>query len=171
MGAQKILQEIKSLENWVNLWKELDKKASALKEFIQLAEMEGDESFRNDIETELESVKSSVEEAEFKNMLSGRDDDKNCILSIHSGAGGTEAQDWAEMLMRMYLRWGEQNDFKMNILDMLEGDGAGIKSVSIEVQGEFAYGYLKAENGVHRLVGFLRLMRIKEDIPHSPLYL
>ena len=152
MGAQKILQEIKSLENWVNLWKELDKKAAALKEFIQLAEMEEDESFRNDIETELESVKSSVEEAEFKNMLSGRDDDKNCILSIHSGAGGTEAQDWAEMLMRMYLRWGEQNDFKMSILDMLEGDGAGIKSVSIEVQGEFAYGYLKAENGVHRLV-------------------
>ena len=152
MAAQKILQEIKSLENWVDLWKELDKKTSALKEFIQLAEMEEDESFRNDIETELESVKSSVEEAEFKNMLSGRDDDKNCILSIHSGAGGTEAQDWAEMLMRMYLRWGEQNDFKMSILDMLEGDGAGIKSVSIEVQGEFAYGYLKAENGVHRLV-------------------
>jgi peptide chain release factor 2 len=152
MGAQKILQEIKSLENWVSLWKELDKKATALQEFIQLAEMEEDESFRNDIETELTSVKESVEKAEFKNMLSGKDDDKNCILSIHSGAGGTEAQDWAEMLMRMYLRWGEQNDYKMNILDMLEGDGAGIKSVSIEVQGEFAYGYLKAENGVHRLV-------------------
>ncbi len=152
MGAQKILQEIKSLESWVNLWKEIDKKASALKEFIQLAEIEEDESFRNDIESELESVKQSLEEAEFKNMLSGQDDDKNCILSIHSGAGGTEAQDWAEMLMRMYLRWGEQNNFKMTILDMLEGDGAGIKSVSIEVQGEFAYGYLKAENGVHRLV-------------------
>lgn len=152
MAAQKILQEIKSLENWVNLWKELDKKASALKEFIQLAEMEEDESFRNDIESELDSVRSAVEEAEFKNMLSGKDDDKNCILTIHSGAGGTEAQDWAEMLMRMYLRYGEQNDFKMTILDMLEGDGAGIKSVSIEVQGEFAYGYLKAENGVHRLV-------------------
>ncbi len=152
MGAQKVLQEIKSLESWVNLWKELDKKASALKEFIQLAEMEDDESFRNDIESELNSVKKSLEEAEFKNMLSGHDDDKNCILSIHSGAGGTEAQDWAEMLMRMYLRWGEQNNFKMTILDMLEGDGAGIKSVSIEVQGEFSYGYLKAENGVHRLV-------------------
>ncbi len=152
MGAQKILQEIKSLENWVNLWKELDKKASALKEFIQLAEMEEDESFRGDMESELGSLKQAVEEAEFKNMLSGHDDDKNCILSIHSGAGGTEAQDWAEMLMRMYLRWGEQNDYKMTILDMLEGDGAGIKSVSIEVQGEFAYGYLKAENGVHRLV-------------------
>ncbi len=152
MGAQKILQEIKSLENWVNLWKEIDKKASALKEFIQLAELEEDESFRNDIESELRSVQLAVEEAEFKNMLSGRDDDKNCILSIHSGAGGTEAQDWAEMLMRMYLRWGEQNNFKMTILDILDGDGAGIKSASIEVQGEFAYGYLKAENGVHRLV-------------------
>ena len=152
MGAQKILQEIKSLESWVNLWKELDKKAIALQEFIQLAEMEGDESFRADIESELAAVKDAVEKAELKNMLSGKDDDKNCILSIHSGAGGTEAQDWAEMLMRMYLRWGEQNDYKMTILDMLEGDGAGIKSVSIEVQGEFAYGYLKAENGVHRLV-------------------
>lgn len=117
-----------------------------------MAELEEDDSFRGDIENELNSLKTSVEEAEFKNMLSGKDDDKNCILSIHSGAGGTEAQDWAEMLMRMYLRWGEQNNFKMNIIDMLEGDGAGIKSVSIEVQGEFAYGYLKAENGVHRLV-------------------
>lgn len=111
-----------------------------------------DDSFRDDIENELNSLKISIEEAEFKNMLSGKDDNKNCILSIHSGAGGTEAQDWAEMLMRMYLRWGEQNNYKMNIIDMLEGDGAGIKSVSIEVQGEFAYGYLKAENGVHRLV-------------------
>ncbi len=93
-----------------------------------------------------------VENAEFKNMLSGKDDSKNCILTIHSGAGGTEAQDWADMLMRMYLRWGEQNDFKMTIVDILEGDGAGIKSATIEVEGEFAYGYLKAENGVHRLV-------------------
>jgi peptide chain release factor 2 len=85
-------------------------------------------------------------------MLSGKDDINNCILTIHSGAGGTEAQDWAEMIMRMYLRWGEQNGFKMNIADILEGDGAGIKSVTIEVQGEYAYGYMKAENGVHRLV-------------------
>ncbi|HSD62493.1 MAG TPA: peptide chain release factor 2 [Ignavibacteriaceae bacterium] len=150
--AQKILQEIKNLETWVILWKELDKKAISLNEFIQLAESEMDDSFRDEIENELNSLKISIEEAEFRNMLSGKDDDKNCILSIHSGAGGTEAQDWAEMLMRMYLRWGEQNNYKMNIIDLLEGDGAGIKSVSIEVQGEFAYGYLKAENGVHRLV-------------------
>lgn len=85
-------------------------------------------------------------------MLSGKDDAKNSLLTIHSGAGGTEAQDWAEMLMRMYLRWGEQNGYKMNIIDLLEGDGAGIKSATIEVEGEYAYGYMKAENGVHRLV-------------------
>ncbi len=85
-------------------------------------------------------------------MLSGKDDEKNCILTIHSGAGGTEAQDWAEMLMRMYLRWGEQNGYKMTLIDFLDGDAAGIKSATIEVEGEFAYGYLKAENGVHRLV-------------------
>jgi peptide chain release factor 2 len=100
----------------------------------------------------LSDLKKEIEDAEFKNMLSGRDDDKNCILTIHSGAGGTEAQDWADMIYRMYLRWGEQNGYKMTPLDILDGDGAGIKSATIEVMGEFAYGYLKAENGVHRLV-------------------
>jgi peptide chain release factor 2 len=114
--------------------------------------MEDDSSFTDEINNELSSLSEAIENAEFKNMLSGREDQKNCILTIHSGAGGTEAQDWAEMLMRMYLRWGEQNNFKMTMIDILEGDGAGIKSVTIEVEGEFAYGYMKAENGVHRLV-------------------
>jgi peptide chain release factor 2 len=94
----------------------------------------------------------AIDEVEFKSMLSGKDDNRNCILTIHSGAGGTEAQDWADMLMRMYFRYGEQNKFKMTLLDVLDGDGAGIKSATIEVTGEYAYGYLKAENGVHRLV-------------------
>jgi peptide chain release factor 2 len=85
-------------------------------------------------------------------MLSGKDDPNNCILTIHSGAGGTEAQDWADMLMRMYVRYGEQNGFKVALLDILDGDGAGIKSATLEISGEYAYGYLKAENGVHRLV-------------------
>ncbi len=134
------------------MWKDLDKKSRHLEEFIKLAQEENDESFYEDIENELKSLSKAVEDAEFKNMLSGKDDHRNCILTIHSGAGGTEAQDWAEMLMRMYLRWGEQNNFKMMIIDMLEGDGAGIKSCAIEVEGEYAYGYLKAENGVHRLV-------------------
>jgi len=152
VAAQRILQEIKSLESWTMLWKNIDSKAISLEEYIELAQMEEDESHYDEIQKELKSLEEVVEKAELKNMLSGKDDDKNCILTIHSGAGGTEAQDWAEMLMRMYLRWGEQNNYKMRIIDLLEGDGAGIKSATIEVEGEFAYGYLKAENGVHRLV-------------------
>ncbi len=152
MAAQKILQEIKSLEQWIILWKEVDKKANDVRDIIELASMEEDESFYNDIRKELDALNSAIENAEFKNMLSGKDDDKNCILTIHSGAGGTEAQDWADMLLRMYLRWGEQNGYHMNLVDILDGDGAGIKSATVEVAGEFAYGYLKAENGVHRLV-------------------
>jgi len=152
MAAQKILQEIKNLQQWVDLYENIRKLASGTEDFIQLASAEEDESFLNDIEKDLKEVEDALANAEFKNMLSGKDDNKNCILTIHSGAGGTEAQDWAEMLMRMYLRWGEKNDFKMSLIDTLEGDGAGIKSATIEVEGEFAYGYLKAENGVHRLV-------------------
>ena len=106
----------------------------------------------SEIETELSALEKTYSEIELKSMLSGKDDDKNCIMTIHSGAGGTESQDWAQMLMRMYLRWGEQNGYKMNLVDWLDGDGAGIKSATIEVEGEFAFGYLKAENGVHRLV-------------------
>jgi peptide chain release factor 2 len=152
IAAQKTLQEIKSLESWVNLWKEVQDKYQNLEEIIQLAKMENDSSFEGEIQKELDELKEAIENAELKNMLSGKDDSKNCIMTIHSGAGGTESQDWAEMLMRMYLRWGEQNSYKMTLVDILEGDGAGIKSVTIEVEGEFAYGYLKAENGVHRLV-------------------
>ncbi|MCU0342793.1 MAG: peptide chain release factor 2 [Ignavibacterium sp.] len=152
IGAQKILQEIKTLQSWVDLWKSVDQKANSVDEFIQLAQMESDDSLYDEIENELNLLAKSIESAEFKNMLSGKDDDKNCILTIHSGAGGTEAQDWAEMLLRMYLRYGEQNNLKMTIVDILDGDGAGIKSVEVEVTGEYAYGYLKAENGVHRLV-------------------
>ena len=134
------------------MWKDVDVKATSLEEYVELAQMEEDESLYDEIQIELKSLEEIVENAELKNMLSGRDDSKNSILTIHSGAGGTEAQDWAEMLMRMYLRFGEQNGYAMRIIDLLEGDGAGIKSVTIEVEGEFAYGYLKAESGVHRLV-------------------
>jgi peptide chain release factor 2 len=134
------------------MWEKLNKKVIESDEFIQLAQMEEDESFSSDILNELTELKKAVEDAEFKNMLGGKDDNKNSLLTIHSGAGGTEAQDWADMLLRMYLRWGEQNNYKMTILDILDGDGAGIKSATIEVVGDFAYGYLKAENGVHRLV-------------------
>jgi peptide chain release factor 2 len=152
MEAQKTLLEVKILQSWIDLWKNVDIQAQNLDELIQLAQIENDESFAKEIQSEIDALSTAIENAEFKNMLSGKEDARNCILTIHSGAGGTEAQDWAEMLMRMYMRWGEQNNFKMSIADILEGDGAGIKSVTIEVEGEFAYGYLKAENGVHRLV-------------------
>ncbi|MFC2084325.1 peptide chain release factor 2 [Bacteroidota bacterium] len=150
--AQKVLQKIKSLENWIDIWQAENKKYINLHEFIELAELEADESLLDEIENEIESLKNSIDQLELKSMLIGKDDDRNCILTIHSGAGGTEAQDWAEMLLRMYLRWGEQNKYRMTLIDKLEGDGAGIKSAAVEVEGEFAYGYLKAENGVHRLV-------------------
>ena len=135
MGAQKVLQDIKQLEGWVILWQSAFNKQKNLQEIIELAGMEEDASFAEEIESELKALDAEIENVELKNMLSGKDDINNCILTIHSGAGGTEAQDWAEMIMRMYLRWGEQNGFKMNIVDILDGDGAGVKSVTIEVQG------------------------------------
>lgn len=150
--AQSLLQKSKSLQNWVDLWNELKEKVDHIEEFVELVKAEEDESFITEIDKELAEAEKLYSELELKSMLSGKDDDKNCILTIHSGAGGTEAQDWSEMLMRMYLRWGEQNGYKMSIIDYLEGDGAGIKSATIEVEGPYAYGYLKAETGVHRLV-------------------
>jgi peptide chain release factor 2 len=114
--------------------------------------MEEDDSFGAEIDKDIESLVKSIDSLELKSMLSGKDDSRNCILTIHAGAGGTEAQDWAEMLMRMYSRYCERSGFKANLVDWLDGDGAGIKSATIEVEGEFAFGYLKAENGVHRLV-------------------
>ncbi len=123
-----------------------------LSDLIELAEAESDESFLPVIEKEISLYEKEIEEFEFQNMLSGKDDSKNAILTIHAGAGGTEAQDWAEMLLRMYLRWGEKNHYQMNVMDILEGDGAGIKSATVEVIGPYAYGYLKGESGVHRLV-------------------
>jgi peptide chain release factor 2 len=105
-----------------------------------------------DVEQQHKQLISNLEALEFKKMLSKEEDRLSAIITINSGAGGTESQDWAEMLMRMYLRYGEKNNFKAKILDQQDGDGAGIKSATIEFEGEYAFGYLKGENGVHRLV-------------------
>lgn len=140
------------MQQWIEQWNSLNLKAKSIEEIIQLAQEENDESLLNEINDEINILHENIEAFEFKSMLSGKDDNKSCILSIHSGAGGTEAQDWAEMLMRMYIRWCEKNSFKAVIVDLLDGDGAGIKSAEIEITGEYAFGYLKAENGVHRLV-------------------
>ena len=123
-----------------------------MESLISLAEEEHDSSLEEVFEEDVKKLAAEVGELEFRNMLKGEDDERDAILTINSGAGGTEAQDWAQMLMRMYLRWCEKNGYKAQIVDILEGDGAGIKSASIEVLGKYAYGYLKAENGVHRLV-------------------
>lgn len=117
-----------------------------------LAEEEKDLSLEEVFENDIEKLTSEVGKLEFRNMLRDEDDERDAIMTINSGAGGTEAQDWAQMLMRMYLRYSEKHGYKAEVVDLLEGDGAGIKSATIEVSGKYAYGYLKAENGVHRLV-------------------
>lgn len=127
-------------------------KYNDLVSLISFAEEENDNSLEKTFEKDTESLEIEVAALEFRNMLKEEDDERDAILTINSGAGGTEAQDWAQMLMRMYLRYAEKNNFKAQIVDMLEGDGAGIKSATIEISGKYAYGYLKAENGVHRLV-------------------
>lgn len=140
------------MEDWVDIFNKVNNKLKYLEEFIELAEVENDEALINEIDKECDELQENVEDLEFKSMLSGNDDDKQCIMTIHSGAGGTEAQDWADMLLRMYMRWCEQNDLQAKIIDIIDGDGAGIKSATLEITGEFAYGYAKAEIGVHRLV-------------------
>lgn len=119
---------------------------------MEMGEAESDETLEAELENEIAGIIKEVDNLEFKNMLSDEDDKCDAILTINSGAGGTEAQDWAEMLLRMYSRYAERNKFKAVLVDRLDGDGAGIKSATIEIMGEFAYGFLKAENGVHRLV-------------------
>ena len=119
---------------------------------IEMAESENEESVAEELDADIKKFEKELSELEFRNMLSDKDDVRDAIITINSGAGGTESQDWAEMLLRMYLRYCEKHDFKTKVVDRLEGDGAGIKSVTIEVFGDYAYGYLKAENGVHRLV-------------------
>ncbi|NNM16647.1 MAG: peptide chain release factor 2, partial [Bacteroidia bacterium] len=149
-AAQEVLKNIKRKKSWTKAYSQLEKSIedlAVLFEFLQ----EG-EATDLEVEKHYGQTLTLVEDLEFKNMLSGEEDGLGCVLSINSGAGGTESQDWAEMLMRMYLRWGEENKYKVAVLDKQDGDGAGIKSCSLEFEGEFAYGYLKSENGVHRLV-------------------
>lgn len=140
------------MNDWIDAWKKLHSRLRDIEILIVLAEEEHDDTLEEIFETDITKLEKEVSDLEFRNMLKGEDDQRNAILTINSGAGGTEAQDWAQMLMRMYLRWCEKNGYKTQVVDMLEGDGAGIKSVTIEIDGKYAYGYLKAENGVHRLV-------------------
>ena len=150
--SQQVLQKTKAIENKIS---SLESLSSQLDDLITLTELsieEGDESSAEEISEGLEDFKKKLENQKLATLLTGEYDSKNAIITFHAGAGGTEAQDWAEMLYRMYNRWAECHDFKVSLLDYLDGDEAGIKSASILVEGINAYGFLKSEAGVHRLV-------------------
>jgi peptide chain release factor 2 len=151
-AAQKLLQQVSSLKKWVDDYKKVENQFSDIQTLIEISEAEGDDSVGEEITAEIVKFENMLEEIELKNMLADVDDKRDAIITINSGAGGTESQDWADMLLRMYLRYCDKMGFKAQLVDKLDGDGAGIKSATIEVEGEFAYGYLKAESGVHRLV-------------------
>ena len=134
----------------VEKWREMEKKAMDMAELLTLSEE--DTSLQTEIQSELDELSTHLDDLEFQLAFSSEYDDRNAIVAIHAGAGGTESQDWAEMLMRMYLRWAERRGYKTEVLDTSPGDEAGVKSAVIAVDGEYAAGYLKSEHGVHRLV-------------------
>lgn len=150
--SQKILQRTKSLENAVENDRKLFSQADDIETMIEMYTEDGDEELLTEIESELDKFESKIDQLTLSTLLTGEYDHSNAILNFHAGAGGTEAQDWTEMLLRMYTRWGEAHGYKVSVLDVLDGTDAGIKSASVIIEGENAYGYLKSEAGVHRLV-------------------
>jgi peptide chain release factor 2 len=146
------MRELNSLRDQVDGWLNLHKQTRDAIELLDLARAENDGSLGREVETEVERLARTFEQREFELLLSGPHDRGSAILAIHAGAGGTDASDWAQMLLRMYLRWAEARGFRTDIIDQMDGDEAGIKSVTATVDGEHAYGYLRAERGVHRLV-------------------
>ena len=151
-AARVAVQEVKQLKSWVTPYESLRQRLQAARELAELVAHEPDAAMSAELESESAQLAQAVEAFELQAMLQGPEDERDALLTIHPGAGGTESQDWAEMLMRMYVRWAERHGFEVSVLDLLPGEEAGIKSVSIEIKGQYAYGYLKAEKGVHRLV-------------------
>ena len=151
-NSTKVLQEMKVLKNKVNSFRSLDTLIQDTKALIELGIEEKEESIIQEVKPSIKQITKSLEKLEISNLLSGKHDSSNAIITIHPGAGGTESQDWAEMLYRMYSMWADKNGYKLEELDYLEGDVAGIKSVTFSISGDNAYGYLKSESGVHRLV-------------------
>jgi peptide chain release factor 2 len=152
--AKRTVEEVKELKRWLEPYHALRKRVDEGRELAELveAEAEVDLGMQRQLEVEAGSVEQQLDALELQNMLRGRDDARDALLTIHPGAGGTESQDWAEMLLRMYTRWAERRGFVVELLDLQQGEEAGIKSVEIEIRGRYAYGLLKAEKGVHRLV-------------------
>jgi peptide chain release factor 2 len=150
--AREVQQKKTKLSDAVERWDKFNQEINDIENLASIAFQEKDEQVLSDIDAELEQLNLAVGQEELKMMLRGEQDAMNAIVSIHAGAGGTEAQDWTEMLLRMYLRWAEKMNFTTKIIDYLAGDEAGVKSVSFTLEGEYAYGYAKAEIGIHRLV-------------------
>ncbi len=150
--ARVVIDESNRLKGWVQPWRDLQEKAEELGELIELFEEEPDSELEAEWESEVTSPQKGVQSLELRTMLQGEDDHRPAILTIHPGAGGTESQDWAEMLSRMYTRWAERRGFVVKVLDLQPGEEAGLKSATLEIEGYHAYGYLKAEKGIHRLV-------------------
>ncbi len=148
--AQSVMRQVAELKKVVSKWREVEKGVADTGELLALAEE--DASLEPEVESEVAAVAAHLEELELEVAFSSEYDARNTILSIHAGAGGTESQDWVEILMRMYLRWAERHGYAAEILDTTPGDEAGIKSVTLSISGDYAYGYLKSEHGVHRLV-------------------
>jgi peptide chain release factor 2 len=151
-GAQKISQRASKLQDEINAWKQLYSRLEDAETMWQLGVEESDENLISELKIETDDLAKKVSQVEFELMFDEAHDRNNAILTIHSGQGGTESQDWAQMLMRMYLRWCESKSYKTDLIDQMSGEEAGIKSATIIVSGDYAYGYLKAEAGVHRLV-------------------
>ena len=151
-AARAVMQQLSTVRAHVETWRGLERRVRDVVELLDLAIEEGDESVAASAVSELDADEKQLTDLEFQLQLSGEYDSRNAILAVHAGAGGTESQDWAEMLMRMYLRWGERRGFGVDLLDTTEGEEAGIKSATIEFTGPYVYGYLKSERGVHRLV-------------------
>jgi peptide chain release factor 2 len=146
------MRRLSQLKETIATWRQLERNSSALAELIDLALRENDFSLESDISADIERIEHSLQELEFELAFGGEYDGRNALLAVHSGAGGTESQDWAQMLLRMYLRWAERQGFEAQVMELSAGDEAGVKSALIEVRGSYAYGYLKSERGVHRLV-------------------
>jgi len=150
--AKEVIAENNRLKSWTEPWADLSSTVEDFIEMVALLEDEEDADLLAELDSGLSRAERGVADLELKNMLRGEDAHRSAIVTINPGAGGTESQDWAEMLMRMYTRWAEAHGYDVEVLDLLAGEEAGIKSATLEIDGEFAYGYLSAERGVHRLV-------------------
>ena len=151
-NSGKVLKEVKRIKEKITKYEALENKLEDTITLAELAIEENDESLVGEVEADVKAIEEEEEKQRIEILLSGEYDQNNAIVSFHPGAGGTEAQDWAQMLYRMYTRWGERHGYNVKLIDWLDGEEAGLKSATILIEGENAYGYLKGENGVHRLV-------------------